>query len=65
MPRAWRRCCGDGAGDAPYAVLHVHPKFNYKMWHVEGWVGLAHWLTERGIRVRSLRAAPSRAKGSS
>ena len=33
----------------PYAVLHVHPKFNYKMWHVEGWVGLAQWLRERGI----------------
>lgn len=33
----------------PYAALHVHPKFNYKMWHVEGWVGLAQWLRERGI----------------
>jgi heptosyltransferase-3 len=32
-----------------YAVLHLHPKFNYKMWHVAGWVGLAHWLRERGI----------------
>ena len=31
------------------AALHVHPKFNYKMWHVEGWVGLARWLRERGI----------------
>ena len=33
----------------PYAALHVHPKFNYKMWHVEGWVGLAQWLRARGI----------------
>ena len=33
----------------PYAALHVHPKFNYKMWHVEGWAGLAQWLRERGI----------------
>jgi len=33
----------------PYAALHVHPKFNYKMWHVDGWVGLAQWLRERGI----------------
>jgi heptosyltransferase-3 len=33
----------------PYAALHVHPKFNYKMWHVAGWVGLAQWLRERGI----------------
>ena len=41
---------GDGARDAPYAVLHVHPKFNYKMWHVEGWVGLAHWLARARVR---------------
>jgi heptosyltransferase-3 len=33
----------------PYAALHVHPKFNYKMWHVDGWVGLAQWLRKRGI----------------
>ena len=33
----------------PYAALHVHPKFNYKMWHVEGWVGLAQWLRARRI----------------
>lgn len=33
----------------PYAALHVHPKFNYKMWHAEGWAGLAQWLRERGI----------------
>jgi heptosyltransferase-3 len=37
-----------GAG-TPYAALHVHPKFNYKMWHAAGWVGLAQWLRERGI----------------
>jgi heptosyltransferase III len=40
---------GERALDTPYAVLHVHPKFNYKMWHVEGWAGLAHWLGERGF----------------
>jgi len=38
-----------GARDTPYAVLHVPPKFNYKMWHIEGWAGLAHWLRERGF----------------
>ena len=32
-----------------YAALHLYPKFNYKMWHVEGWVGLAQWLHERAI----------------
>jgi heptosyltransferase-3 len=40
---------GERALATPYAVLHVHPKFNYKMWHVEGWAGLAHWLRERGF----------------
>jgi heptosyltransferase-3 len=39
---------GERTRASPYVVLHVHPKFNYKMWHVEGWVGLAHWLGERG-----------------
>jgi heptosyltransferase-3 len=34
---------------SPYVALHVHPKFNYKMWQAEGWVGLAQWLRERGI----------------
>lgn len=33
-----------------YAVLHVSPKFPYKMWTVEGWVQLAHWLSEQGVR---------------
>ena len=41
---------GERTRASPYVVLHVHPKFNYKMWHVEGWVGLAHWLGERGYR---------------
>ncbi len=40
---------GGGDTSRPYAALHVHPKFNYKMWTVEGWVGLARWLHERGI----------------
>jgi heptosyltransferase-3 len=40
---------GGRVGD--YAVLHPYPKFNYKMWRVDGWVGLAHWLAERGLAV--------------
>lgn len=37
-----------GDGRLPsYAALHVHPKFNYKMWHAEGWVGLSQWLGEQ------------------
>ena len=33
-----------------FAVLHMSPKFPYKMWHRAGWIELAHWLDERGIR---------------
>jgi heptosyltransferase III len=40
---------GGGDRPRPYAALHVHPKFNYKMWRADGWVGLARWLAERGI----------------
>ena len=39
-----------GDGRLPlYAALHVHPKFNYKMWHGEGWVGLSQWLSGQGM----------------
>ena len=33
------------------AVLHLYPKFNYKMWHAQGWGKLAHWLADHGLRV--------------
>ena len=33
------------------AVLHLYPKFNYKMWHVQGWSELARWLADHGLRV--------------
>lgn len=36
---------------APIAVMHPYPKFNYKMWHREGWFELAAWLTARGCRI--------------
>ena len=35
----------------PYAVLHVYPKYNYKMWHATGWIALAQWLVGHGMRV--------------
>ncbi|HXF65259.1 MAG TPA: glycosyltransferase family 9 protein [Burkholderiales bacterium] len=38
-------------GEAPYAVLHPTPKFNYKMWHLEGWVEVGRWLIGNGLRV--------------
>jgi heptosyltransferase-3 len=35
----------------PFAVLHLYPKFHYKMWHENGWVTLAKWLLKNGYRV--------------
>jgi heptosyltransferase-3 len=40
-----------GEDRAPVAVLHPHPRFNYKMWRRDGWIELAHWLAGRGYRV--------------
>ncbi|MBI3523169.1 MAG: glycosyltransferase family 9 protein [Betaproteobacteria bacterium] len=37
--------------DTPFAVLHVYPKFNYKMWPQTAWVALAQWLHTRGLGV--------------
>jgi heptosyltransferase-3 len=34
-----------------YAVLHMSPKFAYKMWHRNGWIALADWLAEQDIRA--------------
>lgn len=34
-----------------YAVLHIYPKFAYKMWHSAGWVELVAWLNEKKIQV--------------
>ena len=33
-----------------FAVLHLSPKFAYKMWHRDGWIGLSGWLEKNGIR---------------
>lgn len=33
-----------------YAVLHPFPKFNYKMWHIGGWVELAAALAQCGLK---------------
>ncbi len=35
----------------PLAVLHAYPKFNYKMWHRQGWLEIAHWLAARGFQL--------------
>ena len=39
-----------GSGSTPIAVLHPYPKFNYKMWHRDGWCEVAAWLAARGYR---------------
>ena len=35
----------------PLAVLHTFPKYNYKMWHRDGWKEVARWLSEHGFRL--------------
>lgn len=40
-----------GDGRQPLAVLHTCPKFEYKKWHREGWMEIAHWLAASGHRV--------------
>ena len=37
-------------GTETFAVLHISPKFTYKMWQRDGWIELANWLAENGIR---------------
>lgn len=34
-----------------YAVLHLYPKFTYKMWALEQWQALAKWLSASGLTV--------------
>ena len=34
-----------------FVVLHVFPKFNYKMWSDAGWIQLAQWIAARGLRI--------------
>ena len=35
----------------PYAVLHLYPKYPYKMWHRQGWRDVASWLHRRGVPI--------------
>jgi len=37
-------------GAETFAVLHMSPKFTYKMWQRDGWIELGKWLAENGIR---------------
>lgn len=47
--RAARLVGGDKG--KPLAVLHTYPKYNYKMWHRDGWIEIANWLDARGFRL--------------
>ncbi len=38
-------------GRTKFAVLHLYPKFTYKMWHLEKWQALARWLHARSLTV--------------
>jgi heptosyltransferase-3 len=38
-------------GQANFAVLHLYPKFTYKMWPLEQWQLLVQWLNDRGLTV--------------
>ena len=38
-------------GDSAFAVLHVYPKFRYKMWTNAGWIALVQALHARGLGV--------------
>lgn len=40
-----------GAPAPRFAVLHPHPKFNYKMWRRDGWIEIAGWFAARGYGV--------------
>jgi heptosyltransferase-3 len=39
------------ASGTPFALLHVSPKFAYKMWTGAGWAELARWLASQGMAV--------------
>lgn len=34
-----------------YAVLHIMPQWRYKQWHDEGWVKVAHYLSQKGYQI--------------
>jgi heptosyltransferase-3 len=34
-----------------YVVLHLYPKFNYKMWSDSGWLEVAQWISAQGLCI--------------
>lgn len=48
------RQAADGLVQGPcaaLAVLHPWPKYRYKQWHGDGWVAVARWFIDNGVRV--------------
>jgi len=43
------------------AVLHPWPRFRYKQWHEDGWITLARWFLDNGVRV-ALTGSPDLAE---
>ena len=39
------------AAGKPLAVVHLYPMYNYKMWHVEGWLAVIAWLGAHGYAI--------------
>jgi len=37
--------------DQSFAVMHIYPKFAYKMWSPEAWISLITWLNQQNIQV--------------
>lgn len=55
---SWRDVDEQGAArllaqlhESRYVVLHLYPKFNYKMWHEQAWIALAQWIAARGLGI--------------
>jgi len=40
-------CCGS----SPFVVLHMYPRFTYKMWHVEGWISVIRFARSQGYAI--------------
>ncbi len=58
------RAAVDALLDGPcsaLAVLHPWPKFRYKQWREDGWVTVARWFIDQGLRV-ALTGSPDPAE---
>ncbi len=34
-----------------YAILHLYPLWNYKRWHLQGWLDVANYLLKQGVNL--------------